>query len=264
MKKCNICGVEKELSKFAVKHTGKQGHASQCKECKRLYDINHREKNKEKLKSDRLENKEQIKIWQDDWTERNPEYFRKYKEKNSEKIKIKNREYYDNNRDKIKKYCESRKEELKLYKIKHRAENKDQYYNNDKAYRERNKEKLRVSKYEYKKERLKTDIEFRIKESLRGRLNSALHYQDGDKAYKTMDLIGCKISTFKLHFERLFDDKMTWENYGRWHIDHIKPCILFDLKIPEEQKKCFNYTNLQPLWALDNIKKGKKYPYNEY
>ena len=51
---------------------------------------------------------------------------------------------------------------------------------------------------------------------------------------------------------------MTRKNYGLWHVDHIKPCFSFDLTDPEQQKICFHYTNLQPLWALENIKKGKK------
>ena len=51
---------------------------------------------------------------------------------------------------------------------------------------------------------------------------------------------------------------MNWNNIGKWHIDHIKPCKSFDLTKSDEQKKCFHYTNLQPLWALDNIKKGAK------
>ena len=52
---------------------------------------------------------------------------------------------------------------------------------------------------------------------------------------------------------------MNWNNYGEWHIDHIKPCSLFNLELEEEQLECFNYKNLQPLWAIDNIKKGNKY-----
>lgn len=54
---------------------------------------------------------------------------------------------------------------------------------------------------------------------------------------------------------------MSWENRGNfgWHVDHIKPCASFDLTKPEEQAKCFHYTNLQPLWARENIAKGDKY-----
>ena len=56
-----------------------------------------------------------------------------------------------------------------------------------------------------------------------------------------------------------FVSGMSWENYGKWHIDHIKPCASFNLLEEDEQKKCFHYTNLQPLWAKDNLKKGGKY-----
>jgi len=61
--------------------------------------------------------------------------------------------------------------------------------------------------------------------------------------------------------ETKFLEGMDWDNYGiyGWHIDHIKPCSLFNLENIEEQKKCFHYTNLQPLWAIDNLKKGNKY-----
>ena len=52
---------------------------------------------------------------------------------------------------------------------------------------------------------------------------------------------------------------MTWKNYGEWHIDHIKPCSKFNLTDEEEQKKCFNYKNLQPLWASENTSKGAKW-----
>ena len=52
---------------------------------------------------------------------------------------------------------------------------------------------------------------------------------------------------------------MSWGNYGKWHVDHIRPCASFNLVNEEEQKKCFHYTNLQPLWAKDNLSKGSKY-----
>ena len=51
---------------------------------------------------------------------------------------------------------------------------------------------------------------------------------------------------------------MTWDNHGEWHIDHIKPCASFDLTDADQQRECFNYTNLQPLWAKDNLSKGAK------
>ena len=59
----------------------------------------------------------------------------------------------------------------------------------------------------------------------------------------------------KIHIEGKFVEGMTWENHGSWHLDHVRPCCSFDLKNEEEQKKCFHYTNLQPLWAVENLSK---------
>ena len=81
------------------------------------------------------------------------------------------------------------------------------------------------------------------------------------KLETTMKLVGCSIDKLKQHLEKQFKKRMSWDNYGLggWEIDHIKPCAKFDLSKPEEQRKCFHYTNLQPLWAIDNkIKKDKE------
>ena len=76
-----------------------------------------------------------------------------------------------------------------------------------------------------------------------------------------MELTGCSKNDLLKHLESKFTEGMTFENYGEWHIDHIRPCASFNLEDPEEQKKCFHWTNLQPLWALDNIRKGDKWDY---
>jgi hypothetical protein len=95
---------------------------------------------------------------------------------------------------------------------------------------------------------------------LRARISTAIKNQYSKKAFLSMDLIGCTIDECIKHIEKQFKPGMSWSNYGLkgWHIDHIIPCSLFDLTIPDQQKKCFNYTNLQPLWAKENIKKGNK------
>ena len=74
----------------------------------------------------------------------------------------------------------------------------------------------------------------------------------------TLTLIGCTASKLKSHLEKNFTENMTWDNYGDWHVDHIKPCSSFDLTLDEEQRKCFHYSNLQPLWAKDNLAKSDK------
>ena len=101
---------------------------------------------------------------------------------------------------------------------------------------------------------------FAISQKIRSRMSAAIRSQRSHKANHSLKLIGCSFQELKLHLESLFTPGMTWENYGRygWHVDHILPCASFDLSKPEEQKKCFHFTNLQPLWARDNLVKGCK------
>jgi len=81
------------------------------------------------------------------------------------------------------------------------------------------------------------------------------------KASCTMALIGCSLPELRAHLEALFLPGMTWEKYGfrGWHVDHIRPCASFDLTDPAQQRACFHYTNLQPLWAKDNLAKHAKW-----
>ncbi len=74
-----------------------------------------------------------------------------------------------------------------------------------------------------------------------------------------MELLGCTIDELKRYLEQQFKEGMTWDNYGEWHVDHIKPCASFNFFNENEQKECFHFTNLQPLWAEDDMKKHDKY-----
>lgn len=96
----------------------------------------------------------------------------------------------------------------------------------------------------------------RIAQNLRGRTRSALRAIS--KIASTENLLGCTFEELKNYLQSKFLPDMSWENYGDWHIDHIKPCSSFDLTQEAQQKECFHYTNLQPLWAIDNISKGAK------
>jgi len=98
-------------------------------------------------------------------------------------------------------------------------------------------------------------INIRIKNSLRSRLYA---FVKGKNANSSFEFVGCSIDELKKHLSSQFTEGMSWKNYGEWHIDHIKPCSSFDLSIEEQQHKCFHYSNLQPLWAKDNLKKGAK------
>lgn len=100
---------------------------------------------------------------------------------------------------------------------------------------------------------------------MRYRINSRIHemlqgFNGARKADKTERLLGCPRNVFLQWIESQFCEGMSWENHGvfGWHLDHIIPCSFFDLSDPEEQKKCFHYTNLQPLWWKENLSKSNK------
>lgn len=127
------------------------------------------------------------------------------------------------------------------------------------SWRKDNRKKLTQKQLIYEKKRKLIDPIFKLVGTLRSRLNSALNRRNIEKGFSTMELTGCELPFLKGYIEGKFVEGMTWENHGSWHIDHIKPCCSFDLTQEEEQKKCFHYTNLQPLWAVENLSKGGKY-----
>lgn len=111
----------------------------------------------------------------------------------------------------------------------------------------------------YMRERRRADLGFRILCSLRVRIWHALKNAKGTrKCARTIELVGCSLEQLKAHLESRFQQGMSWANYGEWHIDHIRPCAKFDLTLPDQQKLCFHYSNLQPLWAIDNKTKSDK------
>jgi len=99
------------------------------------------------------------------------------------------------------------------------------------------------------KARLRNNLSRRIIKALRGKIK---------KSKSTMQLIGCTIKELKQHLENQFKEGMDWNNYGKWHIDHIIPCARFNLDNEKEQQNCFHYANLQPMWAIDNLRKNDK------
>jgi len=96
---------------------------------------------------------------------------------------------------------------------------------------------------------------------MRSRVRKALKDYNvcNENKQHTMEYVGCYITYLREHLEKKFTEGMSWENIGEWHIDHIKPCDSFNLDIEEERHKCFHYSNLQPLWAQENLEKGAKY-----
>lgn len=137
------------------------------------------------------------------------------------------------------------------------------YYNNHEKSKERarkykrnNQEKLKTQNRIYANNKYHNDLNYRLVRLLRGRITKAI--KRNSKYSTSLKLLGCSIEELKFHLEKQFTKGMSWENYGKWHIDHIKPCASFNLSLEAEQKICFHFTNLQPLWAKDNIRKSNK------
>lgn len=104
-----------------------------------------------------------------------------------------------------------------------------------------------------------TDPQYKILNTLRARLSANVRVNREPKTSLTKNLLGCSISDFRLHLESQFKEGMMWSNYGKeWEIDHILPCAIFDLTKPEHLKRCFHFSNLQPLPITVNRKKGAK------
>jgi hypothetical protein len=131
---------------------------------------------------------------------------------------------------------------------------KDCENNKRKNIRKNDIEKYRQQMREHARKR-RLNIKNRIRLNLGTRLYLAVNKKHGN----TMELTGCSKDELMKHLESKFTHGMNWDNYGEWHIDHIKPCASFDLTQPGEQQKCFHWSNLQPLWAIENMKKGSNY-----
>lgn len=117
----------------------------------------------------------------------------------------------------------------------------------------------KILRQKARQRRCAIDPAFAISLRLRSTLASALKQGRGIKRCRLIELIGCSYAELAIRLERQFLPNMSWANRNEWHIDHIRPCASFDLTDLEQQKQCFHYTNLQPLWAVDNMRKGKKY-----
>ena len=109
------------------------------------------------------------------------------------------------------------------------------------------------------RERVDSDPGFKVEYLLRGRINAAFRFRGIHRSLKTEELLGCPVVVAMAHIEAQFADGMSWDNWGEWEVDHVKPCAAFDLTDPAQQRECFHYSNLQPLWSFDNRSKGDRW-----
>jgi hypothetical protein len=233
-----------------IDHVNNQKCCGHCKTFKDFENFNY-----SKSTWDQLRNtcKECLKSERESKREHMTEYNKKYWQKTKNIQKEKNKTWRENNKEKVKenmkKWLENNKEYKKQKDKEYRAEHYEQYKENLKKWK---KAKYKAMKEEngeeFFKHKMKTNISIRIREIL-----------GQNKSEKCVKYVGCSIDELKAHIETTFTEGMTWENYGKWHIDHIIPCTAFDHSSEDQIKACWNFRNLQALWAKDNIQKSDKF-----
>lgn len=211
----------------------------------------------------REKNKLRMRAWRASNPDRDKSNDRKFREKNREKIN-------SNARERRSKDPETYNERIREWRKKNvskctEAHNKwlKKKLSEDPEYlsRYRKTPQQVIRRNAHDKERLSYDPSYKALRNIRRRIHTAICRAKTNKKLDTMSLLGCDIKSFMIYIESKFQEGMSWENYGvdTWHLDHIKPCSLFQLEDKEDQKKCFHFSNYQPLWAADNLAKSNTY-----
>lgn len=195
-------------------------------------------------------------------------YKERYKNRTPEEIEknrkmMRERSQTKDDIERRKKYNQRPEVKKQLKEYKQRPEVRERLKEQGREIRKTDKSKIYRKKYMRNYfNKLRQDKSFRLFANLRSRISVEIKKDNGIKSKRSIELIGCSIEFLRKYLEKQFESDMTWENRGfyGWHIDHIIPCVRFDLTDLEQQKKCFHYTNLQPLWATTEI--AKKYGSN--
>lgn len=250
MKCCIKCGLTKPEDDFPWRSPNGV-RRNQCRTCDNAYKRNYygvlnKDKTARTARAYRLKNREQFR-----------ESSRRYYQTHKEQVLAKNRRNasanLERNRERIKKYYWKNRDLIGKQK---RARYAARIEHNRKYARDWYK-----SNYVQILSRKRANPHYRIKTNIASRIAAALVRQSGMKAGRTVELIGCSMPDLRLYLESRFGDNMTWQNYGTyWHIDHIIPCALFDLTKPSHQRRCFHFSNMQPMEAAENIRKSDTAP----
>ena len=223
MKKCSKCKIEKELSFFTPNKKNKDGFLYTCKECTLNREREYRKNNKLKIDNN-------LKIYRDKNKNKISETKRLYRENNKVKISNYNKEYAQKNKIRI---AEGKKRNAIINKVKINKRNNN-----------------------WAKNRRANDSLFKLSGTLRGRLVRAFESKFWKKNGSTEKLLGESFEFVHKYIEIQFTKGMSWSNHGEWHIDHKIP--LAYAKTEKELVALCHYTNLQPLWAIDNLTKNDK------
>lgn len=235
---CSKCKIKKSIKKFCKDTRKKSGLCSQCKDCRKKYN----DENKIKRQKYYQDNKETISLKNKQWREENKEKLDRYYQKNKKKRNEQSRKWGDANK-------EYKSEQHKKW----REKNKDRHLSNYRKWKNKNREYLK----KYRNKRRKKFTVVKLIDNVRRRINIAIK----NKTKHSIEYLGIDIESYKKYLEDLFQQGMSWENYGLygWHIDHIVP--LSSAKNIQELEKLFHYTNTQPLWAKDNLSKSNHHPH---
>jgi hypothetical protein len=162
---------------------------------------------------------------------------------------VSDKKWYEKNRERRLNYFSDWQKENYEYRKKYMEE-----------YRKQNKEKIKEVKRTYQKEKRHTDPIYKLISNFRTAIYIVLKENKLDKYTNYFNMVGYSAEQLKKHLEEQFTDGMNWENYGQWHIDHIKPISSFEFDSSEHKqfKVCWSLDNLQPMWGIENIKKGNK------
>jgi len=233
---CKKCNISRDIIFFNKDNRYPDGRRNICKFCK----------SPESLEKIKIYNKEYSKKYREENKEYFQDYNKKYHLKNSDNLLEKKKEYYRENREKI----------LKNYHI-----NKEIHAISNKKWRDNNKEEINKYKREYESRRKSEDKLYKLSGSIRSLISTSFRKKYTIKSKKTIEILGCSFEEFKLHIEGKFDINMNWENYGTyWHLDHMIPISWS--KNEEELIKLNHYSNYQPLYWKENLKKGNRYESN--
>ncbi|MDD4242748.1 MAG: hypothetical protein PHG08_00410 [Bacilli bacterium] len=225
MKKCSKCGVEKDESEFSKNKNTMDGLQIHCKECVSIYKKDYYISNKETILEKR----------------------KSYYENNKEFCLSRQKEYVDNN-----------KENYKRRQKNYRESHKDEASQYQKEYFKNNNSNIKKYKNNYNKARRKIDPLFRLTYDIRSLIGKCIINGGFKKSSQTAAILGCTFAEFKLYIEKQFSQGMCWDNRHLWHLDHIYPVSLAESE--EHLLQLNHYTNFQPLWAEENLKKGNKLP----
>lgn len=202
--------------------------------------------------------------------ERKRAYMRKYSAANRERENARCREWYQNNKPRAlaqqKAYAESHPDVNKIAVRKYQErKRRDPVWMKAQAkkmrdWRAKNREAFNARMRRYANSRYETDANFKLRALLRARLRGVLFRKGLKKTFSAIEVVGCDIQFLRGYLEARFLPGMTWASHGKWHIDHHIPCAEFDLRDETQQRQCFHYSNLKPMWGADNISKGAKRP----